>query len=173
MELIRLDPAEYAGRTLTFTYTTDSFYDVRASENGFTLCLTPFPSPREKSFTDELFSDWLEAPVAFGAMEGETLLGVIEGSRETWHRLFRISNLLVFSPFRGRGVGRALMEHMIDYVRTHESVRGIVLETQSCNCNAIRFYKKNGFTLSRIDIREYSNEDVARQEVRLDLFLPL
>ena len=33
----------------------------------------------EKSFDDEFFGEWLEEPVAFGAFEGERLLGYVEG----------------------------------------------------------------------------------------------
>lgn len=41
---------------------------------------TPFASPEERAFDDVFFGEWLEAPAAFGAFEGETLLGYAEGS---------------------------------------------------------------------------------------------
>lgn len=173
MELRALSRAEYEGYALHFRYVTDRYYDVRTAEDGFTLVETPFEQPQEKHFEDRLFSEWLENPIAFGAFDGEELLGVIEGSVETWHRMFRISNVLVFEGHRGEGVGQALMDRMLRYVRENEPVRGVILETQTCNAPAIRFYRKNGFRLSRIDIREYENDDVARREVRIDLFLEM
>ena len=33
------------------------------------------------------------------------------------------------------------------------------------------FYKKNGFRLCRIDIKEYTNADVKNKEVRIDMLL--
>lgn len=65
------------------------------------------------------------------------------------------------------------MDAMLDFVRRSARVRGVILETQTCNYPAICFYRKNGFRLSRIDIREYSNEDIEKREARIDLFLPL
>lgn len=172
-EILRLDPQEYAGYALQFEYITDCVYDVHADENGFSLALTRLDSPLRKAFTNTLFSEWLEEPVAFGAFAGETLAGVIEGSPEAWHNVFRISNILVQPEYRRRGAGQMLMDSMLDFIRRNTHVRGAILETQTCNAPAIRFYRKNGFRLSRIDIREYSNEDVEKRKVRIDLFLPL
>ncbi len=108
MEIRRLDPQEYAGYALQFEYVTDCVYDVQADENGFSLALTRLDSPLRKAFTDTLFSEWLEEPVAFGAFDGETLAGVIEGSPEAWHNVFRISNILVQPEYRRRGIATAL-----------------------------------------------------------------
>jgi len=44
----------------------------------------------------------------------------------------------------------------------------LVLETQSCNLPAIDFYLKHGFELLGLDTAAYSNEDVAKGEVRLE-----
>ena len=75
-------------------------------------------------------------------------------------------------PYRGKGIGRELMKRMLEYARNVSNCRGVILETQSCNYPAISFYRKQGFALTRIDLREYSNEDLQRNEVRLDFFLP-
>lgn len=45
----------------------------------------------------------------------------------------------------------------------------MILETQSCNINAIRFYMHEGFTLMGLDTCCYSNNDLERKEVRLEL----
>lgn len=175
MEEIRfawLQKDEYQGFSLDFRYITDRYYHVNATEMGMNLKLCWFPEPVEKRFADELFSSWLEEPVALGAFHGDALAGVIEGSIETWHQVFRISNLLVIEPCRGSGIGGSLMERMIAYARTIPDCRGVILETQSCNYPAIAFYRKHGFLLDRIDLREYSNKDIQRCEVRLDFFLP-
>lgn len=175
MEEIRfewLKRSEYQNFPLDFKYVTDRYYHVNATEMGMNLELHWFPEPVEKRFSDELFSSWLEDPVALGAFDGSTLVGVIEGSIETWHHVFRISNLLVMEPYRGSGIGSRLMQRMISYARTIPDCRGMILETQSCNYSAIAFYRKHGFLLDRIDLREYSNKDIQRCEVRFDFFMP-
>lgn len=47
--------------------------------------------------------------------------------------------------------------------------REIILETQSCNYKAIEFYIKNGFIINGIDLSCYSNDDIKKKEVRLEL----
>ena len=47
--------------------------------------------------------------------------------------------------------------------------RAIMLETQSCNTNAIGFYLHEGFTLIGFDLCCYSNRDADRKEVRIEL----
>ena len=167
-----LEKSQYAGYKLDFSYRTDRYYDVIASAWGMRLEEKALPHPVEKKFEDHLFAQWLEAPVVLGAFRDGELAGVIEGSLETWHDVFRISNILVKQPFRGCGIGGELMGRMLNYARQIPNCRGAVLETQSCNFPAICFYRSHGFTLSRIDLREYSNEDIQRKEVRLDFFLP-
>ena len=169
-EIRPLPRAEYEGFEFTVEYTADRFYDVERLDEGFRLKLTEC-APMKKGFADHLFGEWLEEPVAFGAFEGERLLGFIEGSVESWHNVFRISNVFVYPEARRTGVGSMLIRHMIDYARTESGCRAVILETQSCNFPAISLYKKHGFRLCRIDIGEYTNHDVENREVRIDLML--
>lgn len=47
--------------------------------------------------------------------------------------------------------------------------RMTVLETQTCNENAIAFYRRSGFEIIGFDLYSYSNEDPERHEVRIEL----
>ena len=47
--------------------------------------------------------------------------------------------------------------------------RMVVLETQTCNENAIAFYKKNGFEIIGFDLYSYSNDDSEKHEIRLEM----
>ena len=67
MDIRPLDREEYAGYSFHVEYTTAWYYDVDIRENGFLLERRPFPAPERRSFSDTLFSEWLEDPVAFGA----------------------------------------------------------------------------------------------------------
>lgn len=172
IEIRKLDPREYKGHKFTVRYVTDRIYDVELLDGGFRLVLNEC-EPTEKGFSDRLFEDWLEAPIAYGAFRNGRLIGFVEGSRESWHDVFRISNVFVEDGERGRGIGTRLMEYIIDAARESGEYRAVMLETQSCNYPAICMYKKLGFTLCRIDIGEYSNNDVENREVRIDLILKL
>ena len=66
------------------------------------------------------------------------------------------------------GVGTALMK-TIEQAAENTGARMLILETQSCNENAIAFYKKNGFTIVGFDLYAYSNTDPERHEVRIEM----
>lgn len=169
MEIRQLDKSAYEGKKFTVRYETKGYYDIVAADDGFRLKHETFDAPMEKSFDDMFFGEWLEKPVAFGAFEGEKLLGYIEGSPETWNNRFRISNICIFeNDGRGKGIGTRLMETITKEAELL-GARMIVLETQSCNEKAIAFYKKNGFEVIGFDLYAYSNTDPERHEVRLEM----
>ena len=147
MEIRPLAREIYAGKTFTACYRTNGYYEIRPSETGFQMDYVPFAEPTERSFDDVFFGEWLEDPIAFGAFEGDKLIGYVEGSMEGWNNRFRLSNICVldFSE-RSRGVGTALMKP-IERAAEDAGARMLILETQSCNENAIAFYKKNGFEI--------------------------
>lgn len=169
MEIKRLEKARYAGKRFTARYQTKGYYDIRAAEDGFRVQYVPFGAAVERSFEDEFFGEWLEEPVAYGAFDGDRLLGYVEGAPEGWNNRFRISNLCVFEDAaRHRGIGTALMQTILrEAART--GARMVVLETQSCNENAIAFYRKNGFAIIGFDLYAYSNTDPERHAVRIEM----
>ena len=167
MEIRQLDPAVYAGQKFTARYRTTGYYDICAAEDGFRY--VPLGAPMEKSFDDEFFGEWLEEPTAFGAFEGERLLGYVEGAPEGWNNRYRISNICIFEEnARGKGLGTLLMQ-AIQRAAEAAGARMIVLETQTCNENAIAFYKRNGFSIIGFDLYSYSNDDPERHEIRIEM----
>lgn len=68
MEIRQLDKEVYAGKKFTAQYQTNGYYDIRATGQGFEIKYTPFEAPTEKGFDDVFFGEWLEDPVAFGAL---------------------------------------------------------------------------------------------------------
>lgn len=57
----------------------------------------------------------------------------------------------------------------ITAIAKESHARMLVLETQSCNEKAIAFYKKHGFEVIGFDLCAYSNEDLERCEVRIEM----
>ena len=169
MEIRPLDKETYAGRKFTARYRTAGYYDICPSETGFQIRYVPLEAAVEKSFDDAFFGGWLEDPVAFGAFEGEELLGYVEGAPESWNNRFRISNICVFdNAQRSKGVGTALMNTILKAAEA-TGARMIVLETQTCNESAVAFYNKNGFDIIGFDLYSYSNTDPENHEVRIEM----
>jgi len=65
-----------------------------------------------------------------------------------------IMTLGVLAPYRGYGIGRKMIEKMIDFVKTRDDVDEIFLNVQTSNEDAINFYKHFGFEI-KSTIRNY------------------
>lgn len=109
---------------------------------GFDFNLVKLDEEKEFGFDDVILADWLDEPIAYGAFENETLLGFVEGFHEKWNNRFRISNICVFDyEKRTKGLGTALIKCILE--KANEcGARMAVLEIQSNNLNAIKFYRK-------------------------------
>ena len=66
------------------------------------------------------------------------------------------------------GGGTILMQ-TIGEKATVMHARMMVLKTQSCNTNAITFFRKNKFSVIGLDLYAYSNTDPQRHEVRVEI----
>lgn len=174
LKIIPLEDAE-KGKELVFRYVTRYYYDVELrEENGWRISLIrrPFDRPEEKEFQDTLLSDWLEDPRLYGAEINGKIAGYLELSHERWSNRMRISNIFVDESVRQQGIGSALMDAALSEARK-AGARSLILETQSCNDPAIQFYRKHGFTLVGFDLTAYSQEDMEKKEVRLELARPV
>lgn len=128
--------------------------------------MKPFSAPVEKCFEDRLLSGWLEEPSLFGAFVDGTLASYVETSHERWNNRLRISNILVEAPFRGMGVGRALFEQAENRARLCWKRRAVMSRPSG-------FTKKWGWGVIGCDLLAYSNEDISRGEVGLEMGKPL
>ena len=96
------------------------------------------------------------------------MLACIEVCPEEWSNRLVVTELWVSEELRRKGVGKRLMDKAKE-VAVRQKRRAVILETQSCNTNAIGFYLHQGFELIGFDTCCYSNEDIARREVRVNL----
>lgn len=171
MEIIALDKDEYKGFKLEFKYTTEYYYDIIIDPNkifSIELIKKPFGKELDKGFTGKLYEDYLEDPSAFSLNNNEEVLGYIEVDREAWNNRLRITEILILNKFRGKGYGTILINKAKE-IAAKEEFREIILETQSCNSKAIEFYIKNKFKINGIDLSSYTNDDVEKKEVRLEM----
>ena len=169
-------PEEAAGSALRSSYRTRAHYAVslESRAGGWTvrLRLRDLPRPLTKAYRGRLFEPHVERPRAFVASVGGIDVGWIEVGHETWNNRVRVWELLVAAKHRRQGIGRALIARALEVAREVDA-RAVVLETQSCNVAAIRFYRAEGFELVGFDRLAYTNRDVERGEVRLEFARPL
>lgn len=86
----------------------------------------------------------------FGAFDGDMLVGLIGVGRETArkhrHKAF-IRAVYVTPSQRGRGVGKLLVEHALDFIATMPDLLQITLSVTAGNAAALGLYTALGFTV--------------------------
>ena len=111
-------------------------------------------------WTEEMLADTLRFPVyhCFLAEEGGQVCGycclilVCEDAE--------VGNIAVDAPFRGKGMGKALMEAMHDRAKERGATQ-CFLEVRVSNENAIALYKKFGYESYGIRARYYEDGEDA------------
>jgi len=177
--IIPLDRKKWEGHKFAkFNYTSNFYYDVEVHHKGsdfhFSFVKKPFETPLEKNPDefDVLFQPWFDNIKAWGIVEGERLIAVIETAVDEWNNRLRITELWVDDAYQRKGIATALMDIAVQRAKD-ENRRAVVLETQSCNEKAIEFYLAYGFTLIGFDSYHYQNDDIERKEVRMEFGLLL
>ncbi|EME98689.1 GNAT family N-acetyltransferase [Streptomyces mobaraensis NBRC 13819 = DSM 40847] len=142
------------------SFTTDTVYAVTpfpGSAEGFALRPVPVDPPVRKVFPDDE-PDGEEAGDGarrYAAFAGDELCGFVATSYEPWNRRLTVEDIEVAPAYRGRGVGRALMECVAEQAR--ECGAGHVwLEVTNINAPAIRSYLRMGFSFCGMDTTLYS-----------------
>jgi ribosomal protein S18 acetylase RimI-like enzyme len=160
------------GKKIIYEYTSDKYYDVllREQEKGwmFDFTLKYFDTPFHKYFEGNLFETYLENIECYIAELNGEELGVVSLSHEKWNNVLRINDIHVHQSQQNKGIGSKLMT-LVKTRANKIGVRAIVLETQTSNYPAIQFYKKHGFNLIGCDLISYSNNDVEKKEVRIEM----
>ncbi len=166
-----LPKSRFKDHPLAFAYETDVVYEVVRDEceheTTFRFTLKTLEKPVKKAFEAKLYPEYFQHAEAYGYDVEGVLAGVIEINHEPYNNRVRITECIVFDAFRRRGIGRRLIEHAVQRAKALRA-RALILETQTSNVAAIRFYRTCGFSLMGTDLTAYSNEDVERDEVRVE-----
>ena len=179
IEIIPLPKEQWKGTPIPLVTKTDSYYDLEISpldKDGCKINLIKKPfekqvvhSPEEYDFPDGLYQDHWENAEAYGVVSDDgKMLACIEVCPEEWSNRLMVTELWITEELRGQGLGKRLMDKAKEVAVT-QGRRAIILETQSCNTNAIGFYLHQGFELIGFDTCCYTNNDIGRQEVRINL----
>lgn len=174
--IIPLPKADWQGAILPIGYTAWEYYDVamQREHDGFSISIrkrhleSPIThNPQEHDFPDRLFAEHWPQVQAWGIVEAGQLKAAIESCPEDWSNRLRVTELWVDPSLQKQGIGHALMQ-IAKQQALLQKRRAIILETQSCNANAIGFYLHEGFELIGLDRICYTNHDLQRREVRLE-----
>jgi streptothricin acetyltransferase len=113
---------------------------------------------------------WLRAGDGLHLVAEDTrthrLVALLDVERERWHHAARLWNIHIDRTYRRQGLGRELVNRAVAWAR-EQGLRGLVLETQTNNLPACRFYQSLGFKLCGLDDHFYSNDDIRVNEVAI------
>ncbi len=172
IELRKLDPKELGSRENIFQYESPGHYKVRIMEieDGWTIDLKreDFPEIFRKCERDKVITPYKGNSEIYGAFIDGKEAGLIQFEFQEWCNSVRVWDIDVLPEFRRKGARKALMEKCISRAR-ELGARRIILETQSSNLKAIAFYRAMGFQLAGFDASCYFNDDITKNEVRLEM----
>lgn len=153
--------------TLDTSFTTDRVYRVIATGGSFVLEETVITPPVHKVY--DLAEDVDRLPQFDHVVIAEAdaqLVGMAALGFERWNRRAVLWHLYVTSTYRGRGIGRVLIDDVLQTAYSWRA-RCLWLETQNVNYEAIQFYRKLGFEWCGLDLALYDSEGAAAGETAL------
>ena len=158
-----------------FKYESDYYYDIELqsmeNNNGWIINIQKkqFHLTFKKNISEFVFKEFLsDAEYYFALDEDGTELGWICISYQRWNNIARLWDINVNEENRRKSIGKKFLEFGLAKAKEWKC-RAIVLECQSSNYPAISFYLKNDFKLTGLDLIAYSNQDIEKHEVRLEM----
>ncbi|REE55446.1 acetyltransferase (GNAT) family protein [Paenibacillus taihuensis] len=122
-----------------------------------------FDESKETRFPDDRLNwdDYIdqENKALFLAYDGQACVGQIRIVRD-WTRYGYIENIATVQAYRGRGVGKLLLDQAEAWAMDRQLL-GLSLEAQDDNLAACRFYAKHGFMLGGADtLKQAGNPNI-------------
>jgi ribosomal protein S18 acetylase RimI-like enzyme len=145
------------GYSSNYTFTINSSPGLR--NIVFNLELTALEIPFVKHWTTKeadiiYYNQIINEGHSYAALEGDDFVGIIICQERKWNNTLYIEHLMIAEGERGKGAGSLLMKKIIKY-SSGKNYRLIELETQNTNVPAIKFYEKQGFKITGLNLILY------------------
>ncbi|MEV7128188.1 GNAT family N-acetyltransferase [Streptomyces sp. NPDC093260] len=146
------------------SFTTDSVFEVTVTGGGFRVVETRVEHPVHKVFpADDGGEDDQGGPGpdrTVVALDGDEVCGFVTVSFAPWNRRLTVRDIAVAPAWRGRGVGRTLLRHAVDFAKECGAVH-VWLEVSNVNAPAVHAYLRAGFVLCGLDTTLYEGTESA------------
>lgn len=171
MEIIKIDKETLKDKNISYSYTSNAYYDVKRERDSFfkiELVYRLRSQALEKTIDSFLFPDHFNDVSVFALMEHGVRVGLIQLAVEDWTQRLRICDIYVEKESQGSGFGKQLIQ-IAKRIARENNYRQIVLEAQSTNTQAIEFYQSQGFEVAGLDLSHYLPEHVEKEEFRIEM----
>lgn len=146
------------------SFATEYIYRVVISGMSVEITESKLDIPFQKIYQLDCVKNDVEASDFSVAAEIDGLIvGFATVKSEEWNKRAVLTGIYVAPESKGKGVGRALIDSVINYARTTPA-RCLWLETQNVNYPAIQFYIKMGFRFCGFDKSLYNPVEVSFDE---------
>ncbi len=177
VEIKKLNKDQLQGRVNIFQYESSGHYkvEIQPKKDGWTINLAreDFQQTFKKwDDTDKVIQPYKGDSEIYGAFIEGKEAGLIQFEYQPHNKSVRVWDIDIWPEFQHQGIGTQLMNQCISRARKF-GARRIILEVQSSNLKAIDFYRKMGFDLIGLDASHYHNDDIERNEVRLEMAINL
>ncbi|MEF2248094.1 GNAT family N-acetyltransferase [Paenibacillus sp. IITD108] len=146
-------------RNIDDSFTVDFALVLSSSGGEFKFTVKPITPGYTKSYSEEQFkeaededySEYIDNSdqIVYLAWAENQVAGRVVLKRN-WNKYALVEDIAVDKNYRGHGIGRKLIEQAKRWAK-NGGMPGIMLETQSNNVNACKFYKSCGFVIGGLD----------------------
>lgn len=117
----------------------------------------------------EMVLGYLKESESYLAYQGDNIVGILLTLERSTHCL-EIMNLAVKESHQAKGIGRALLEYLIDSMDPNK-VKELLIATANSSLHQLRLYQSLGFHVIHVDhgffLREY-DEDIYENGMRCE-----
>lgn len=161
------------------SFTVDSTLVLSLTDQQIGYTVKEIPSYK-KSYSQEQYeeekdeveySKYIKNPeqIIYLAFIGNKAVGYII-LRKNWNKYAYVEDIRVDKHYRRHGVGRKLIEQAVCWAKAG-SMPGIMLETQSNNVKACKFYESCGFVIGGFDFQIYKGIHKHSDEIAIFWYL--
>ena len=149
---------------LDASFSTQFIYQVVVKSLSVQIIEEKLAVSFQKSYQPWNKNDIDNADCAIVAEIDGKIVGFATVKYEEWNKRAILSGIFVALNFKEKGVGRALIDSVINHLKSTPA-RGLWVETQNINYPAIQFYIKLGFEFCGFDNTLYNPDETASKEV--------
>lgn len=171
-ELREEDVPDWNGFDDSFTVDSELVLSLKGRQIEFTVrevaaYTKSYDDEQDSESVEEDYSDYIgnANQIVYLAWSDNEVVGRIVLKRN-WNHYALIEDIAVDKSFRSHGIGRKLMDQAKWWAK-NGGMPGIMLETQSNNVSACKFYQSCGFAIGGMDFHLYRGMNKGSNEAAI------
>ncbi|MCZ8519603.1 MULTISPECIES: GNAT family N-acetyltransferase [Paenibacillus] len=159
------------GMDIRDCFIVDSILDVTYKDQCFGYTVREIPAYTKtyggEAMTDDEYSEYIDNPdgIIYLALLQDHVVGEII-LKKNWNHYAIVEDIKVDESYRRYGIGRKLIDQA-KYWAKAGGMPGLMLETQTNNVRACKFYESCGFAIGGMDLYLYKGAEPHHNETAI------